>query len=159
MNFAHWMQSAQTEVEIALSALLPSENTTPEKLHQAMRYAVLNGGKRIRPLLTFAAGFLSNAPPKALLQAACAVEMIHAYSLVHDDLPSMDNDHLRRGKPTCHIKYDEATALLVGDALQTQAFLILSRPFLDNAHAQIQMLSFLDQLGVTRMFSVKVVIW
>jgi farnesyl diphosphate synthase len=93
-----------------------------------MRYAVLGGGKRVRPLLVHAAGELVAAAPERLSAAAVAVELIHVYSLVHDDLPCMDNDVLRRGRPTCHVKYDEATALLVGDALQTQAFAILSRP-------------------------------
>jgi farnesyl diphosphate synthase len=97
----------------------------PHKLHEAMRYTVLGGGKRVRPLLVFAAGALFGADA-ALERAAAAVEMIHAYSLVHDDMPCMDDDALRRGKPTVHVAYDEATALLVGDALQSQAFLVLS---------------------------------
>jgi farnesyl diphosphate synthase len=91
-----------------------------------MHYATLDGGKRVRPLLVFAAGELFGAAPQALARAAAAVEMIHAYSLVHDDMPCMDDDALRRGKPTVHVRYDEATALLVGDALQAQAFLVLS---------------------------------
>ena len=91
-----------------------------------MRYATLEGGKRVRPLLAFAAGEVSGAPAERLEIAAAAVEMIHAYSLVHDDLPCMDDDVLRRGKPTVHVEYDEATALLVGDALQSLAFQLLS---------------------------------
>ncbi len=125
-SFNDWMTSVQAHVEEALGAFLPHAETVPHKLHEAMRYTVLGGGKRVRPLLVFAAGALSGAPTAALERAAAAVEMIHAYSLVHDDMPCMDDDALRRGKPTVHIQYDEATALLVGDALQAQAFLVLS---------------------------------
>jgi len=124
--FEDWMKAVQAHVEEALGAFLPHAETTPFKLHEAMRYAVLGGGKRVRPLLVFAAGALSGADERTLERAAAAVEMIHAYSLVHDDMPCMDDDALRRGKPTVHIKYDDATALLVGDALQAQAFLVLS---------------------------------
>src|SRR6185436_15250485 len=104
----------------------PGAQLAPARLHEAMRYAVLEGGKRVRPLLTFAAGELAGADPSRLEIAAAAVEMIHAYSLVHDDMPCMDDDVLRRGKPTVHVEYDEATALLVGDALQTLAFQLLA---------------------------------
>jgi farnesyl diphosphate synthase len=120
--FTTWMQHIQTRSEKALEQLLPTPDLAPQRLHQAMRYAVLGGGKRVRPLLVHAAGELSGAGAETLDAAACAVELIHAYSLVHDDLPCMDNDVLRRGKPTCHMQYDEATALLVGDALQSLAF-------------------------------------
>jgi farnesyl diphosphate synthase len=96
------------------------------RLHEAMRYAVLGGGKRVRPLLVHAAGELTGARPEALEAASAALEMIHVYSLVHDDMPCMDDDDLRRGKPTVHVQYDEATALLVGDALQSQAFVVLT---------------------------------
>ncbi len=125
-QFQTWMKSTQAAVEIALTQYLPAPSQLPQKLHEAMAYAVLDGGKRVRPLLVFAAGNLFNAPTELVSRAACAVEMIHAYSLVHDDMPCMDDDALRRGKPTVHKKYDEATALLVGDALQAQAFLVLS---------------------------------
>ena len=124
--FAQWMKTVQVDMEQALAAYLPSVAETPARLHEAMHYATLDGGKRVRPLLVFAAGDLFGAEPQALARVASAVEMIHAYSLVHDDMPCMDDDALRRGKPTVHVKYDEATALLVGDALQAQAFLILS---------------------------------
>ena len=124
--FAQWMKTVQADMEHALAAYLPSVAETPARLHEAMHYATLDGGKRVRPLLVFAAGELFGAAPLALARAAAAVEMIHAYSLVHDDMPCMDDDALRRGKPTVHVKYDEATALLVGDALQAQAFLVLS---------------------------------
>ena len=116
--FAQWMKTVQADMEHALAAYLPSVTVTPTRLHEAMHYATLDGGKRVRPLLVFAAGELFGAAPQALARAAAAVEMIHAYSLVHDDMPCMDDDALRRGKPTVHVKYDEATALLVGDALQ-----------------------------------------
>jgi farnesyl diphosphate synthase len=126
MELATWMASVQARTETALERFLPSPATAPERLHEAMRYAVLGGGKRVRPLLCHAAGEALGADPAALDAPACAVELIHAYSLVHDDLPCMDDDVLRRGKPTCHVEYDEATALLVGDALQTLAFQVLA---------------------------------
>lgn len=124
--FDDWMKSVQAHVEEALAAFLPQAGAVPHKLHEAMRYATLGGGKRVRPLLVFAAGALAEADIRVLERAAAAVEMIHAYSLVHDDMPCMDDDDLRRGKPTVHVAYDEATALLVGDALQSQAFMVLS---------------------------------
>lgn len=126
MPFAAWMSVVQAEVEDALSSFLPAAHQVPFKLHEAMRYTVLGGGKRVRPLLVYASGALFGADPQALARAACALEMIHAYSLVHDDMPCMDDDALRRGKPTVHVAYDEATALLVGDALQAQAFSVLA---------------------------------
>ena len=126
IGFKDWMKSVQSTMEQALSTYLPSEQDVPAKLHEAMRYATLDGGKRVRPLLVFAAAELFDSDIELVKRAAAAVEMIHAYSLVHDDMPCMDDDELRRGKPTVHVKYDEATALLVGDALQSQAFLTLS---------------------------------
>ena len=125
-DFAQWMKMVQVRMECALSDYLPAADAIPARLHEAMRYASTGGGKRVRPLLVFAAGELFGAHPIALSRAGAAVEMIHAYSLVHDDMPCMDDDELRRGKPTVHVKYDEATALLVGDALQSQAFIVLS---------------------------------
>ena len=116
----------QTRTETALERFLPSATAAPQRLHAAMRYATLGGGKRVRPLLCHAAGEIFAADAARLDVAACAVELIHVYSLAHDDLPCMDDDVLRRGKPTCHIEYDEATALLVGDALQTLAFQVLA---------------------------------
>ncbi len=117
----------RARVEAALDQRLPSPNQPPEPLHQAMRYAILNGGKRVRACLVYAAGRALGVEPEPLDVAACAVEIIHGYSLVHDDLPCMDDDDLRRGKPTCHKAFDEATALLVGDALQALAFEILAK--------------------------------
>jgi len=126
-DFSSWMRAQGARTEAALQAALPNTDTVPHTLHEAMRYAVLGGGKRVRPLLVHAAGELAGADPAACDAAACAVEMIHAYSLVHDDMPCMDDDDLRRGRPTVHKAYDEATALLVGDALQTQAFIVLAQ--------------------------------
>jgi farnesyl diphosphate synthase len=120
------MGEIQARMESALARLLPAAHIAPARLHQAMRYASLEGGKRVRPLLVFAAGKVAHAAPERLEVAASAVELIHAYSLVHDDLPCMDNDVLRRGKPTVHVEFDQATALLVGDALQSLAFQLLA---------------------------------
>jgi farnesyl diphosphate synthase len=125
-SFTVWAKQVQADMEVVLDRHLPPASALPSKLHEAMRYAVLDGGKRVRPLLVFAAGALYDAPRDAIERSAAAVEMIHAYSLVHDDMPCMDDDDLRRGKPTVHRRYDEATALLVGDALQSQAFEVLS---------------------------------
>lgn len=124
--FSCWMGGVQAEVEEALSSFLPAADAEPTKLHEAMRYTALGGGKRVRPLLVYASGALFGADPAALARAACALEMIHVYSLVHDDMPCMDDDALRRGKPTVHVAYDEATALLVGDTLQARAFEVLA---------------------------------
>jgi farnesyl-diphosphate synthase (EC 2.5.1.10) len=151
MDFQSWMTAVQQRTERALESLLPSADIAPQRLHRAMRYATLGGGKRVRPLLCHAAGELVGADHARLDIAGCAVEMIHAYSLVHDDLPCMDNDVLRRGKPTCHIEYDEATALLVGDALQSQAFLLLSDHVLaDDPRRQIGMLRLLAHAAGSR---------
>jgi farnesyl diphosphate synthase len=125
-DFPAWMKAVQAGAEAALDRFLPAASQVPAKLHEAMRYTVLGGGKRVRPLLVHASGALFGADADALARAAGAVEMIHAYSLVHDDMPCMDDDDLRRGKPTVHVAYDEATALLVGDALQAQAFEVLA---------------------------------
>ena len=125
-DFSNWMTAIRIRTEDALDFNLAAPGVVPDRLHQAMRYAALGGGKRIRPLLCHAAGAVVGAAPEALDAAAAALEMIHVYSLVHDDMPAMDNDVLRRGKPTVHVRYDEATAMLVGDALQSQAFATLS---------------------------------
>ena len=138
------MQSIQARTEAALDQCLPGKHIVPGKLHDAMRYATLGGGKRVRPLLTHAAGSIFSATPEALDSAACAVELIHAYSLVHDDLPCMDDDSLRRGKPTVHIEFDEATAMLAGDALQTLAFHVIATPDLvADGKRQVQMIELL----------------
>ncbi len=132
-SFDDWMKSIQLQTEHALMLHLPPAQQVPVQLHEAMHYAVLDGGKRVRPLLVHAAGALFDADAAELARAASAVEMIHAYSLVHDDMPCMDDDALRRGKPTVHVKYDEATGLLVGDALQSQAFEVLATGTLEPA--------------------------
>ena len=120
------MQARQQHIESVLDALLPEAGRSPPRLHEAMRYAVLGSGKRVRPLLAYAAGAVTGAPVARVDRVAAAVELVHAYSLVHDDLPCMDDDVLRRGRPTCHVAFDEATALLVGDALQSLAFGVLA---------------------------------
>ena len=121
-----YLSFCQNRVERALEDRLPSGQLLPQKLHQAMRYSVLNGGKRMRPMLTYCTGKTLGIAPEALDGPACAVEFIHVYSLIHDDLPAMDDDDLRRGKATCHVAFDEATAILAGDALQALAFEILA---------------------------------
>jgi farnesyl diphosphate synthase len=142
--FSAWMGSVQTRIEHALARLLPTAAISPARLHDAMRYATLEGGKRVRPLLCFGAGEVASAAPERLEVASCAVEMIHAYSLVHDDLPCMDDDVLRRGKPTVHVEYDEPTALLVGDALQSLAFQLLAEHRLaDDRGVQLEMVRML----------------
>lgn len=121
------LQFYKARVEKLLDQHLPHAELSPQRLHQAMRYAVLGGGKRLRPVLVYSTGIAVGAELTCLDPSAMAVELIHAYSLVHDDLPAMDNDHLRHGKLTCHKAFDEATALLAGDALQTLAFQVLSQ--------------------------------
>ena len=145
LTFGDWMQATQAGVETALDQFLPALDAVPHKLHAAMRYALLGGGKRVRPLLVAAAGELFEADPATLARAASALEMIHVYSLVHDDMPCMDDDALRRGKPTVHVAYDEATALLVGDALQSQAFTILAEGTAIAPARQMAMLRLLAQ--------------
>ncbi len=132
-----WSRERAQRIEAALAAALPGPDETPRPLHGAMRYAVLGGGKRVRALLAYASGELAGADPGIVDHAAIAVELIHAYSLIHDDLPCMDDDVLRRGKPTCHVAYGEAMALLAGDALQTLAFEILAESPRDRAEAGV----------------------
>jgi farnesyl diphosphate synthase len=139
-EFQAWMGGVQARMETVLARVLPAAAIAPARLHEAMRYATLEGGKRVRPLLAFAAGEVSGASPERLELAAAAVELVHAYSLVHDDLPCMDDDVLRRGKPTVHVEYDEATALLVGDALQSLAFQLISEnKIADDPRRQLEM--------------------
>jgi farnesyl diphosphate synthase len=143
-DFQGWVAARQSGFEEVLRELLPQADVAPQRLHQAMRYAVLDGGKRVRPLLAFAAGELAGAGIARVNMAAAAVELIHAYSLVHDDMPCMDDDVLRRGKPTCHVEYDEATALLAGDALQSLAFQLLAEHRLSgDAARQLMMVKLL----------------
>jgi farnesyl diphosphate synthase len=150
-DFQDWAKSRQANIESVLQTLLPAADIPPERLHDAMRYAVLGGGKRVRPLLAFAAGDLTDASDERVGIAAAAVELIHVYSLVHDDLPCMDDDVLRRGKPTCHIQYDEAIALLTGDSLQSLAFQLLAEHRLaDNPQTQLEMVKRLAQAAGSR---------
>ena len=144
-------RSGQERIESVLDGLLEKNSQLPERLHDAMRYAVLGGGKRVRPLLAFAGGELSGADPARSAIAGAAVEMIHAYSLVHDDMPCMDDDVLRRGKPTCHVQYDEPTALLVGDALQSLAFEVLAKNTLSDSPArQLEIVGILARASGSR---------
>ncbi|WP_255531465.1 MULTISPECIES: polyprenyl synthetase family protein [Polynucleobacter] len=151
MQFQDWIAAHSGRTESALDRLLDSAQTTPHRLHEAMRYAAQGGGKRIRPLLVYAAGQLGDGKEntEALDAAAVAIECIHAYSLVHDDLPCMDDDDLRRGRPTVHKAFDEATALLVGDALQTRAFEILANANGD-ANSKLRMISALAAASGSR---------
>ncbi len=143
-DFLTWAKTKQARIEEVLDEALPPDSQEPHQLHNAMRYSALGGGKRVRALLCYAAAELCNTEIEIADAAAAAVELIHAYSLVHDDMPCMDNDDLRRGKPSCHKQYDDATALLVGDAMQSLAFDVLSTPQLcTNANQQISMMNIL----------------
>ena len=126
VNLAEFVVETRKLVDAALDRLLPAESVPPVKVHTAIRWSVFAGGKRFRPLLSIAVGKTFGAAPEFLIDTACALEMIHTYSLIHDDLPSMDNDDLRRGRATCHVRFGEATAILAGDALQTLAFKTIS---------------------------------
>ena len=126
-SFADWSRERQQRIEGELERVLPGSDAPAARLASAMRYATLGGGKRVRPLLVYAASEVTGADPARADSAAAAVELIHAYSLIHDDLPCMDDDSLRRGKPTCHVAFDVATALLAGDALQSLAFSVLDQ--------------------------------
>ncbi len=127
MDLEKYLLKKSKKVEAALARFLPRANENPASLNEAMRYAVFSGGKRIRPILTLASCEAVGGKEQESMAAACALELVHSYSLVHDDLPCMDNDLLRRGKPSCHAKFGEVTALLAGDALLTKAFEVLAR--------------------------------
>jgi farnesyl diphosphate synthase len=146
------LQVWQGRIETVLEGVLPAAHLQPTQLHGAMRYSVLDGGKRMRPLLVYAAGEALGIAPQRLDIAAAAVELIHVYSLIHDDLPAMDDDDLRRGKPTCHKVYGEATAILAGDALQALAFQLLAEhPQLDvSAPQRLRMVCQLGQAAGSR---------
>lgn len=152
MDFPERIPALRARVEAALERWLPREVEPPARLHEAMRYATLASGKRIRPLLVYATGETLGVPLERLDGPACAVELVHAYSLVHDDLPAMDDDDLRRGRPTCHRAYDEATAILVGDALQTLAFEVLAsdRAMIDDPIRRLGMISLLARAAGSR---------
>lgn len=136
-------------IDGALDRLLPAESVEPVSVHQAIRWSVFAGGKRFRPILLLATGQVFGAHLEKLLATACALEMIHTYSLIHDDLPSMDDDELRRGRPTCHIRFDEATAILAGDALQTLAFQIMAEESLLSAEKRVLLVSELSRASGT----------
>jgi geranylgeranyl diphosphate synthase type II len=125
-DLQQFVDEARAQVDAALERILPGESVLPTKVHSAIRWSVFAGGKRFRPLLLLAVGKTFGAAPELLINTACALEMIHTYSLIHDDLPSMDNDDLRRGRATCHVRFGEATAILAGDALQCLAFKTVS---------------------------------
>ena len=136
-------------IEVELNSLLPSPATAPEKIHQAIRWSVFAGGKRFRPALLLAVGQAFSAPVKILLKTAAAFEMVHTYSLIHDDLPAMDDDDLRRGRPTCHVRFDEATAILAGDALQTLAFQTIAQDEELSPETRIALISELSRAAGT----------
>ncbi len=131
--------AARRLVDAALDRILPAESVSPARVHAAIRWSVFAGGKRFRPLLLLAVGETFGASSDLLIDAACALEMVHAYSLIHDDLPSMDNDDLRRGRATCHVRFGEATAILAGDALQTLAFQTVSEDEKLSATKRVQL--------------------
>jgi geranylgeranyl pyrophosphate synthase len=135
-NLQGFFEECRASVDASLEALVPTVETEPQVLHRAIRWSLLAGGKRFRPALVLAVGKTFGAPEEKLLRTAAAIEMIHTYSLIHDDLPAMDNDDLRRGRETCHRKFDEATAILAGDALQTLAFQAIAED--ENLSAQIR---------------------
>src|SRR5690242_3728190 len=136
-------------VEVELDSLLPSSATAPEKIHQAIRWSIFAAGKRFRPALLLAVGQAFSARIEILLKTAAAFEMVHTYSLIHDDLPAMDDDDLRRGRPTCHIRFDEATAILAGDALQTLAFQTIARDDALSPETRIALISELARAAGT----------
>ena len=136
-------------IDATLDRLLPTESVAPLSVHQAIRWSVFAGGKRFRPILLLTTGGVFGAEPRDLLTTACALELIHTYSLIHDDLPSMDDDELRRGRPTCHIQFDEATAILAGDALQALAFQIIAEESLLAAEKRVLLISELSRAAGT----------
>jgi len=140
---------SQALVEVELNSLLPLSGAAPEKIHQAIRWSVFAGGKRFRPALLLAVGQAFSAPIKNLIKTAAAFEMVHTYSLIHDDLPAMDDDDLRRGRPTCHIRFDEATAILAGDVLQTLAFQTIAQDQELSAETRIALISELARAAGT----------
>jgi len=143
------LSSSRALVELELNNLLPLAGTAPEKIHQAIRWSVFAGGKRFRPALLLAVGQAFSAPVEMLIRTACAFEMVHTYSLIHDDLPAMDDDDLRRGRPTCHVRFDEATAILAGDALQTLAFQTIAEDAGLDAETRIALIAELAHAAAT----------
>lgn len=148
-NLWEFFAECSRNVDRALERLVPASSVEPKKLHRAIRWSLLAGGKRFRPALIFAVGKIFGATEEKLLRAAAAIEMIHAYSLIHDDLPAMDNDNLRRGRATCHKKFDEATAILAGDVLQTLAFQIVAGDENSSAEIRVKLVSEIAQAAGT----------
>jgi geranylgeranyl pyrophosphate synthase len=146
MDFKGKFAALQTQFESAMQQLVPSAGTRPERLHAAMRYSLEAGGKRLRPVLTLAVADLYGRKAGAL-PAAVAIECIHTYSLIHDDLPAMDDDDMRRGRPTCHRQFDEATAILAGDALLTHSFLLLARSYREDTALAAALISEIAHAG------------
>lgn len=143
------LANSRALVEVELNKLLPLSGTAPEKIHQAIRWSIFAGGKRFRPALLLAVGQAFSAPVEVLIRTACAIEMVHTYSLIHDDLPAMDDDDLRRGRPTCHVRFDEATAILAGDALQTLAFRTIAEDVGLDAETRIAVIAELARAAAT----------
>ncbi|WP_455218217.1 (2E,6E)-farnesyl diphosphate synthase [Kaarinaea lacus] len=152
MSLSLLLTTYQARTEKTLEHWLPESTINPARLHEAMRYSSLQGGKRVRPALVYLTGQALDVPPAALDGPACALELTHVYSLIHDDLPAMDDDELRRGRPTCHIQFDEATAILAGDALQSLAFYILAHDpnMVDDAGLRLKMVETLAQASGSR---------
>jgi geranylgeranyl pyrophosphate synthase len=148
-NLDRLLADSRALIELELNSLLPSTATAPEKIHHAIRWSVFAGGKRFRPTLLLATGHAFGAANAVLIRTACAVEMVHTYSLIHDDLPSMDDDDLRRGRPTCHVRFNEATAILAGDALQTLAFRTIAEDAGLSAETRIALISELSRAAGT----------
>jgi farnesyl diphosphate synthase len=145
-----FLTSCQTRIERAFETRLPSAELEPQRLHQAMRYAALGSGKRLRPTLAYAAASAVGVTSEQIDAPACALELIHTYSLIHDDLPAMDDDDLRRGRPTCHKAFDEATAILAGDALQTLAFQWIATDSANSFEARARMIELLARASGSR---------
>ncbi len=143
------LAASRALVEVELNSLLPPAGAAPEKVHHAIRWSVFAGGKRFRPALLLATGQAFGADNKQLIKTACAFEMIHTYSLIHDDLPAMDDDDLRRGRPTCHVRFDEATAILAGDALQTLAFQTVANDAELDAPTRVRLIGELARAAAT----------
>lgn len=150
VNISEFFKLQGGRVEQWLDRLMPTVTESPASLHDAMRYSLLAGGKRLRPILTIAVGELFGAREENLLPVACSLEMIHTYSLIHDDLPAMDDDDLRRGLPTCHVKYGEALAILAGDALLTQAFITLATAGNLDSQTRVRLIEEISRAAGTR---------
>lgn len=144
-----YLSAARTLVDARLQLLVPADTDEPRAVHAAMRWSLFAGGKRLRPALVLAAGEAFGAPPARLAQTACAFELVHTYSLVHDDLPAMDDDDLRRGRPTCHVKFGEATAILAGDALQALAFQTIAEDAELDASVRVRLIAELARAAGT----------